>query len=450
MNQTSDSPALEFSPVGDKSIHASFDGGNISSDGGLVLLKEVEQRLGVIKAMESCIQDQRDQRYTDHSYQTLLTQRVFQICAGYEDADDCDSLRTDPILKICADRLPDTDPSLASQPTMSRFENIPTRSMLYRMAYTFVDLFLDSYEKQPSCIILDFDDTEDITHGSQQYALFNAYVNEYCFMPLHIYEGFSGKLVSTILKPGARLSGEKTLAIVRRLVAHVRTRWKNTLILFRADSHFESPEVMEWIDTQERLYFLTGLASNTVLKKLAESTVQTAQKLFSERQSKVTLFHSFSYQARSWAKARRVIVKVEISPDHADPNVRFIVTNADGVKASVLYEKLYCARGKAELYIKDHKTYLKSDRTSCHRFLANQFRLFLHSAAYVLIDGLRRNLLGTTEWKNATMQTIQLRLLKIGSRIKELRTRIKIEFPTACPAQETIHQAYRNLQQMRC
>ena len=450
MNSVSVSPTIEFSSIQNKSVFVSFTGGNVSSDAGLLLLKEAESNIGVIKAIASCIEDKRDQRYVDHSYHTMSTQRILQIAAGYEDTNDCDSLRTDPILKLCTGHLPESNSSLASQPTMTRFENTPSRSELYKLAYTLIDLFLNTYDKEPSTIVLDFDDTEDIVHGHQQLALFNAYVNEYCFMPLHIYEGLSGKHICTLLKPGKRLTGAGTLAILKRLITHLRKRWPNTEIVFRGDSHFASPEVMQWIDQQNHLFFVTGLATNSILQKQAAMTVQSAQTLFAERKEKVTLFHSMYYQAGTWHKAQRVIVKVEISPEHSDPNIRFIVSNLLTTKASMLYSKVYCARGNAELYIKDHKTYLKSDRTSCHRFAANQFRVFLHSAAYVLIHYLQHTVLRATEFERTTMQTIQLKLFKIGARVKELHTRITIELPSACPVQDIIRRAHRELQLLRC
>lgn len=441
---------LEFREIDHKPIYAAFNGGNISSDAGLLLLNEAERNIGVAHALSRCIDDKRDQRYVDHSYQTLTAQRVLQIAAGYEDANDCTALRVDPILKLCSGKLPDSHAPLASQPTMTRFENTPSRSELYKMAYALVDQFQDSYDEEPRCIILDVDDTEDITHGRQQLCLFNAYADEYCFMPLHIYEGLSGKHIGTILKPGKRLSGAGTLAIVRRLVTHLRKRWPSTEIIFRGDSHFTSPQLMQWIADQKHLYFVTGLTPNSVLRKYADITVQSAQKLSAERKEKVTLFHTFTYKAGSWHDLQRVVVKVEVSPEHDDPNIRYIVSNLLHAKASVLYSEIYCARGNAELYIKDHKTYLKSDRTSCHRFAANQFRVFLHSAAYVLVHYLQRVALRSTELEHATMKTVQLKLFKIGARVRECKTRVKIELPTSCPAQELFRCAYRELHAWRC
>ena len=450
MNSVLTHPPIELDFVAEKPVVATFDGGNVSSDAGILLLKEMEKTTGIINAMSLIIEDQRDQRYVDHSYKTILSQRVLQIAAGYEDANDCDKLRNDPIFKICVNALPDTATPLASQPTMSRFENALSHKILYKLAYTFVDTFIASYEKEPDVIVLDFDDTEDIVHGHQQLSLFNGYFNERCYMPLHIYEGLSGKLISTLLKPGKRLNGNSILAILKRLITYIRKHWKYTTIIFRGDSHFTAHEVMEWINEQQNVLFVTGLTGNSVLLKQTEITVQSARKRYAECKEKLTLFHSFNYQAGTWHKMQRVIVKVEISPEHQDPNIRFIVTNAKSAKATALYSQVYCARGNAELYIKDHKTYLKSDRTSCHRFTANQFRVYLHSAAYVLIHTLQRTALRATEWERVTMQTIQLKLFKIGARVRELKTRIKIELPSSCPVQDVLRSAFSELHLMRC
>lgn len=442
--------SLDLGSISGKSIAAEFTGGNQSTEAGLLLLQQTEKYVGIIEAMTSVLCDPRDQRYVDHSFKALLTQRIFQIAVGYEDANDSDSLRHDPILKLCADVLPESGNSLASQPTMSRFENTFTRTNLYNMAYTFADCFIDSYDEEPECIVLDFDDTEDRVHGHQQLSLFNHYVDDYCYMPLHIYEGLSGKLISTILKPGKRLTGKATLAILRRLVLHLRKHWKRTIIMFRGDSHFAASEIMEWIESQDNVFFVTGLARNPVLQRKAEHAIQTARGLFLERNEKVVVFESFPYRAHSWKTVQRVVVKVEITQGHDDPNIRFIVTNAHDADAKVLYTEVYCARGNAELFIKDHKTYLKSDRTSCHRFSANQFRVFLHSAAYVLIHALQRTVLKATEFEKATMHTVQLKILKLSARVRELKTRIKIEFPAACPFQETFIKAFSFFQILRC
>jgi len=432
---------LELPAIENKKIFIDFDGGHISSDAGLLMLKEVEKNVGIIKALGCALDDKRDVRYIDHTYSEIFSQRIYQIASGYEDCNDCTSLRDDPILKMCSERLPLSGKPLASQPTMSRFENTPSRSDLYKMAVAFVDSFVASYSEEPKSIVLDFDDTDTITYGDQQMSLFNGYYGDYCLMPLHIYEGLSGKYILTILKP-SRLTGKAILSILKRLVKRLRTKFKNTIIIFRADSHFAAPEVMQWANSQKNIIFVTGLTGNKVLDKRIETVVNLVIKEYAAKQVKVKQYFSFYYKAESWTAEQRVIAKVEMTDQSTKPNVRFIVTNAIHAKAKKMYEKVYCARGNAELYIKDHKTYLHSDRASCHRFEANQFRLFLHSAAYVLLHALKHSVLKGTIFAQATMKTLQLKLLKIGVRVRELKTKIKLEFPTSCPYQNIIGNAF--------
>lgn len=439
--------SIPLSNVQNKSVLLDFNGGLLSSDAGCLLLREVEQQIGLIKTIEEVIPEPRDIRYVRHTIRDLLMQRIAQIACGYEDGNDCNDLRNDPIIKILSDRYPETGEALASQPTMSRFENSISRTTLYRIAKVFADVFIASYEQEPEAIVLDFDDTEDIVHGSQQLCLFNNYFKEYCFMPLHVYEGLSGKLVTTILKPGKRSTGKQMLSIVKRIVAHLRAKWPNTIIVFRGDSHFTYPEVMEWIDTQENVRFVTGLAGNSRLQKEVKPLVERATRMYEECNRKITLFHSFYYQADSWSKLRRVIAKVEVS--EKGKNVRFVVTDMENAKTRALYKQIYCARGEDELYIKDHKLYLKSDRTSCNRFEANQFRVFLHSAAYVLIHALKTNILRHTQFSNATIETIRLRLFKIGARVREFKTRIKIELPFSYPLKNILKQSFHIFSALR-
>ena len=453
-NSSSNSEQLELirmqlSSVKNKPIIADFDGGNISSDAGLIILKEVEKNIGIIKAIESVLEDKRDSRYVEHQYWEMISQRVFQIASGYEDANDCNYLKDDPILKLCTDKLPLSDEPLASQPTMSRFENTPSRVELYKIAQAMVHNFLDSYTEEPKLLVLDFDDTDNVTYGNQQLALFNGYYGETCYMPLHIYEGISGKLILTILKP-SRLKGKEILSILKILIALIRSRFKRTTIIFRGDSHFSSPEVMEWIDAQKNTLFVTGLTTNSVLEKQIKLVVDDLKKQFESQGQKVRQYYSFYYQAGSWSKPMRVIAKIEMNDNSDKPNVRFIVTNAINARAKKLYEQVYSARGNAELFIKDHKLYLKSDRTSCSRFEANQFRLFLHSAAYVLIHSLQNSVLRGTEFVNVTMQTIQLKLFKIGARVKELKTRVKIEFSSSFTHQTIFRNACSVFECLRC
>ncbi len=422
---------LRVSQVEDKPVFVNFEGGALSSDAGTLLLRETENQINIIGAIADVIKDNRDSRYIKHTYQELLMQRVSQIASGNEDANDCDSLRDDPIFKMLANRLPETGNALGSQPTMSRFENTISRPTLYRIAKVFVDNFIESYEVQPNIVVLDFDDTEDKVHGHQQLSLFNKYYDDYCYLPLHVYEGLSGKLITTILKPGKRSKGKEMLAIVKRIITRLRARWADTIIVFRGDGHFSYPEVMQWIDAQEKVMYVLGLSGNPVLKKMSQSLIKRALSEYKETQQKVCLFGSVLYRAKSWAIARLVIVKVEVTSK--GENVRFVVSDMKQAKAIELYQQIYCHRGMAELYIKDHKLYLKSDRTSCHAFEANQFRLFLHSAAYVLTHAFRAHALKHSEWATATMETIRLKFFKIGACVSELKTKVKVSLPTSYP-----------------
>ncbi len=427
-----------------KPVFLKFNGGNLSSDAGILIIKEVDRQIGLIENMTKAIPDDRDQRYIDHAYLELLRQRIAQITCGYEDGNDCDYLRTDPSFKIFAERNPESDHALGSQPTMSRFENAISRKSLYRLAQVFVDSFIDTYEKEPEVVVLDFDDTADKTYGAQQMTLFNGYIKDWCYMPLHVYEGLSGKLITTMLKSGKRSTAKQILSVLKRLVCRFRKVWPHTLIIFRGDSHFAAPEIMRWIDEQDNVMFVTGLTGYAPLQKEVAPLVERAKKIYQRKQDKVTLFHSFRYKAGTWHRYYRVIAKVEVSAQGT--NLRFILTDMENAKATALYQKVYCARGAAELNIKEHKLYLKSDRTSCHRFEANQFRLFLHSAAYVLLHALRTNILKHTQWAKASMETLRLRFLKIGAAVRELKTRICVDLPSSYPLKQELMQSFQIFQ----
>lgn len=425
-NEISDNePATLFdlSDFGHKKAQVRFALEETSNDGGLLLLKEVDAQVGLIDRLSGCLQDNRHQSYIKHSVDSMLRQRIMQIAAGYEDANDCNTLKDDGMMKVCANR----QQTLATQPTMSRFENQADNKQLYKMAVAFLDNFIASYASPPKVIIIDSDDTNSFTYGQQELALFNNYYGDYCFMPLHVYEGISGKLITTILKPGRRSKSVNVFAILKRIIDYLRKHWPNTLIVFRGDSHFCSREVMDYVHDLPRVEFITGLTGNTVLNKCAQMTVESAQRSYESSQKPVKRYHSFMYKAGSWTHAERVVVKVEVTS--MGNNVRFIVSSLN-IRARVLYEQGYCARGAAELRIKDHKTYLLSDRMSCSSFKANQFRLFLHSAAYVLIHTLQNEVFKGTEFCKATMKTIQLKLIKVAARVKFLKTKVVIDLPT--------------------
>lgn len=441
------SPILNLFPVSDKKVELAYTGERISSDGGLLLLREVENQIGLIDRLSSSITDTRDQRYIDHTIKELITQRVFQIAAGYEDCNDCNDLRSDMILKACAGRLPQTGNDLGSQPTMSRLENAVEPRDLIRMGRQLLDCFVASYSHQPGVMIIDCDDTNNNTYGQQELALFNNYYHDHCYMPLHIYEGLSGKLITTILKPGSRNKQNNVASLLKKLIRHLRAQWPGTMIIVRGDSHFASKDFMQWCAKQPLTGYITGLSGNKKLHEMASVTIDSAKREFKQYGKPVKRYHSFMYQAGSWETAQKVVVKVEVSA--MGTNIRYIVTNLPGIRAKELYEKGYCARGAMELRIKEHKLYLKSDRSSCNSFYANQFRLFLHSIAYVLLHTMQKELFKGTEYANATFKTIQNKIIKTAAWVKEMKTKVKIEFPVSCITKEIQVKAFEMLSLLR-
>nr|NQU90906.1 IS1380 family transposase [Bacteroidota bacterium] len=434
---------FNLSNLDHKKVEASFTLKQTSNDGGLLLLREMDNLTGIIDRLSTCLEDARNQSYVQHSYGALLRQRIMQIAAGYEDANDCNTMKDDEILKICSE----SSQTLSSQPTMSRFENQVSSTQLYRIAKSFVDHFISSYQSEPGIIILDSDDTSSLTYGNQQLTLFNNYYGDYCYMPLHIYEGFSGKLITTILKPGRRSKSLDVFTIHKRIISYLREHWPNTMIILRGDSHFCSKEMMEWACGMRNVEFITGLTGNSVLNDKAKVTIESAQREFKQYGKAVKRFHCFQYKAGSWAFPERVVVKVEVSS--MGTNVRYIVSSLQNIRSRALYEQGYCIRGAAELRIKDHKTYLKSDRMSCNSFKANQFRLFLHSAAYVLIHSLQNEILQGTEFCKATMRTIQLKVIKVAAQVKVLKSKIKIELPASFYSQNAFVKCFQVFEILR-
>jgi len=433
---------LSFASISGRKVKADFDGGATTSDGGVLFLRQAESKIGIIDRIVGALSDRRHQSYIDHTYDDLIKQRVFQIACGYEDANDSNDLRSDPGLKAACERLPLTGDDLASQPTMSRLENSVRRTDLYRIGLALLEAFIESYDKPPKKIILDIDDTDDPTHGAQQLSLFNAYYDEYCYMPIHLYEGQTGKLITTILRPGRRIRGCEAAAILRRVLDHLLMAWPQVPITLRGDSHFSTPEVHELCD-EYGIDFILGQAINQKLQALGAPLMEQAAAVAEETEEPVRLFTRFDYQADSWSRPRQIIYKAEMT--HGKANPRFVVTNIRNRTPRFLYEKVYCARGRSEGFIKNHKTFLHSGRTSCHRFPANQFRLFLHSAAYVLLHAIQQIGMRGTQWTTSNFDTIQLRVLKIGARVREQATRIRFHFPTSYPLKDLMRTIVFNL-----
>jgi hypothetical protein len=438
---------LNLFPVADKKVELTFSGDRISSDGGLLLLREVENQIGIIDSISKCIKDDRDQRYISHTIKELLTQRIFQIAAGYEDCKDCNDLRSDMVLKTSVGRLPQSGEELASQPTMSRLENSIAKKELYLIGKQLIDAFITSYSQAPKVIILDCDDTNNNTYGQQELNFYNHHYGEHCYMPLHIYEGLSGKLVTTILKPGRRDKQNNIAAFLKTLISHLRKHWPQTMIIVRGDSHFASKDFMQWCIGQDKTGFITGLAGNKKLNELAAITINSAQREFKQYNRPVKRYHSFMYKAGSWEAPQKVILKVEVS--HLGTNIRYIVTNLVDYKAKQLYEKGYCARCAMELRIKEHKLYLKSDKSSCKSFWANQFRLYMHSVAYVLLHTMQKELFKGSDLENATFKTIQNKIIKTAAWVKEMKTKLKIEFPRFCPTRNIQTKSFQMLELLR-
>jgi len=438
---------LNLFAVEEKKIELTFSGDRISSDGGLLLLREVENQIGIIDKISRGITDGRDQRYISHTIKEMLTQRIFQIAAGYEDCNDSDDLRNDTVLKTCVGRLPQSGEDLASQPTMSRLENSIGKKELYLVGKQLVDAFISSYVQAPMVIILDCDDTNNNTYGQQELNFYNHFYGEHCYMPLHIYEGLSGKLVTTILKPGRRDKQNNIASFIQKLIKHLREHWPNTMIIVRGDSHFASKDFMEWSAGQNKTGFITGLSGNKKLNELAAVTINSVKREFEQYGKPVKRYHSFMYQAGSWETPQKVIVKVEVN--EMGTNVRYIVTNLIHFKAKNLYEKGYCARCSMELRIKEHKLYLRSDKSSCKSFRANQFRLFMHSIAYVLLHTMQKELFKGTDLAKATFKTIQNKIIKTAAWVKEMKTKIKIEFPKYCPTRDLQTKSFQMLEMLR-
>jgi hypothetical protein len=418
--------------VAGKPVHIGFDGGQMTSDAGILLLSAIEQRLGIAERLAACIEDRRDPDRVLHGLAEMIRYRAMLIAAGYPDGNDCDALRSDPVFKMAVGRLPESGGDLCSQPSISRLENLPGSVALKRMMAAMVELFCDSFDQVPRRILLDIDDTEDRVHGGQQLALFNAHYDSRCFLPIHIYEATTGKPVAVILRPGKTPDGAEVALVLRHVIGRIRARWPAVEIVVRGDSHYGRPEAMTWCE-RNRIGYIFGLAGNPVLLRQVSPLVEDAAlgRLAREAE-KVRRYGDFRYAAKSWNVERRVIARVEAGPQGADS--RFIVTNLPGLPKT-LYDKVYCARGQAENLIKAHKLHLASDRTSCRKATANQFRLMIHTAAYWLLLSLRSLAPRNSFWREAQFDTIRLCLIKVAARVIEMVTRIKIALPTAYPYQ---------------
>jgi len=419
-----------LSPVAGKPLTAKFDAGRLSSDGGVIVLREIAMRLGLAEAITAPLVDSRDPVRVQHSYAEMALARMVMIAAGYEDCDDIDGLRTDSAFKIAVGRAPDSDADLMSQPTLSRLENLADWRALTRIGLNLIDLACRSWARPPEAITLDIDDTDDPVHGQQELALFNAHFDCTCFQPIHIFETGSGKPMLSLLRPGKRPSGKETARILRHVIGRIRRHWPKVRILVRGDSHYLSPETLDFLH-QANCDYVLGLAINEKLKEIAAPWLaQCEERRLLDR--KLRRFHQFSYAAASWSRPQKVIARIEATELGTD--ARFIVTSLEG-RGKTLYEKVYCQRGAAENLIKDMKRTTRSDKTACSRWEANQFRLFLHMGAYWLLHALRSAAPKRSRWRGATLETIRRTFVKIAVRVEELKGKINLAFPATYPHQ---------------
>jgi len=439
---------LEFQAIKNVKVEAKFDTPEMTSDFGTVILREVENNTGIISNFSSAINDIRHQSYIDHSLNDIISQRIYQICQGYEDADDCDHFRGDAAFKTAVGRHPKLDGNLSSQPTMSRLENKATVKDLLRSGYSLIDNYLNTFSEAPKSIVLDMDPTSSHCHGHQQMMLFNAYEDEYCLMPFHVYDGLNGKLITTVIRPGKTPLAGEIISVLKRIIKRIRERFSEVLIIFRADSHHSKPEVHEWCENN-RVEFVIGQSPNAVLDRKFKFAIEQAKLKYKNIGSRACRYYASGYyQASTWAKPRRVVCRIIVSSSEV-VDTRYIVSSFENTRATYLYDTIYSGRGNAELYIKDHKNALHSDRTSCHKATANQFRLFLHSAAYQIMHALRENILKGTKLANAQFDTIRLRLLKVAAQVKVLKTKIVFHLPQHFPMQEIYIKAVKLFTEIR-
>jgi hypothetical protein len=424
-------PVFRFAGSASLPVEARFDGGRLTSDGGLPWLGAVDTRLGLCAALAAMIPEWR-RGPVRHPREMLLRQRVFQIACGYEDQDDADALRTDPLLKLACGQLPETGHDLASQPTLSRLEHAVDRKSCYRLAVALGALYLRERERDgiPAHIVLDIDGTDDPVHGQQEGSAYHGYYRQHMLHPLLLFDGDTHQLITAVLRRGNTHGSTGVVAVLKRVVAAIRARWPGVTIELRMDSGGAVPAIYAWCEAADIAYTI-GLITNPRLTALAAPLAAAAQRQrAASGEAKVRLCGEVTYQAESWEQPRRVIVKAEALPK--GPNTRFVVTTRPD-PPELLYD-WYVARGDGENAIKDLKVACCADRLSDHRFWANQFRLLLHAAAYWLLDTLRR-WLAEMGVDHLQLDTLRLRLLKIGGRVAQLHDRVRLRLATSHPGQ---------------
>ena len=422
--------SITFTPLARRQLLAQFDGGRITSDAGALLLREVAIRSKLFQRMAAVVPDPRDPELIEHDQKTMFAQRVLGIACGWEDLNDHHGLRIDPLMQVATDRDADEKRPLASPATLCRLENRVSRQSCERLSELLVELFIESFDQPPQELVLDFDATDDPIHGQQEGRFFHGYYDNYCYLPLYVFCG--EKLLVSYLRPSNIDAAKHSRAVLKLLVDRLRQVWPGVKIIFRADSGFCRWRLMRWCD-RHGVDYVIGLARNPRLEKRAGPLMQQVQQQYEQTGHKQRLFTEFSYAAGPWDRERRVIHKAEHN-SHGD-NPRFVVTSL-GDDPQHLYDQIYCARGEMENRIKEQQLGLFAGRTSCHHFVANQFRLLLSSFAYTLIQTLRCTVLGETELARAQAGTIRSKLLKIGAVVTTSVRRIVLQLSSAYPLKE--------------
>lgn len=479
---------LKFSREKSRPIVVNFQGGTVTSDAGLSLITEIDRKLEITSQFAKCFKDYRKSNRVDHSIKDLITQRIYGLIMGYEDLNDHEELRHDPMFALALGKkigLEQQQTILAGKSTLNRLEHCPedvkqgADSRYHKIGHSpeqieglFVNIFLQSYSKEPRQIILDLDVTDDLVHGSQEQVFFNTYYGGYCYAPLYI---FCGKhLLAAKLRPSNVDPAFGALSELQRVIKQIRQQWKNVEILVRGDSAYSREDIMTWCESQTGVNYVFGLAQNSRLIQMTSTTKKRASLEYEQKLSTVVAFletvfkldeqipslaedlidnsiwyKSLDYQTReSWSRSRRVVSKVEYGAKGT--NIRFVVTSltTNKVPPSQLYTQKYCKRGEMENRFKEQQLELFSARTSTHTFVGNQLRLWFSSVAYVLMNALRQKCLAKTELQNATVGTIRTKLLKLGALITVSTRRILIAITSFCPYKHIFATAHKRLKML--
>lgn len=426
---------FEFPAVRKRTVTASFTGGEVSSDGGITLLRQMDRRLGLTKALAKVLPDPRDPGRIEHPLLVMVRQRIYGLAAGYEDLNDHDTLRHDVAWQTAVERMV----PLASSPTLCRLEHRANREVAWGMHEVLLQQFIASRPQPPKELILDFDTTADRVHGAQVGAFFHAHYGDYCFLPLYVFCG--EQLLVAALRPGNRRPARGSWAVLKFLVGALRAQWPKVKIVVRGDSGFARWRMLRWCETHG-VHYLIGFGKNSRLLAKSQRWLSRAAKAFARTGRKQRVFGQIQYGAWSWDQPRRMLVKAEHTDKGSNP--RFVVTNMAG-DPQVLYDDSYCARGEMENRIKEQQLGLFSDRTSCQSWWANQFRLLLSSCAYLLLERLRALALAGTELARAQVATIRLKLLKIGAVVIRNSRRIRLLLSSSYPYQSLFGQVVKAL-----